>query len=530
MVKTKNEAWVISRVSHQSQQSGVSFDAQESAARKHAELWGLIIVGYSRLVESAKATGGRKKFHEILKDARRKGVKHIIFYQFDRETRNLTDNEANESLVKNGILSIHYSRDNKIFNTETSDSDFFLRDIHAVTNRQFIRNLSAKVSDAMTKKAEMGWFPVNHAPLGYVHHHPKDAYGKVARRGTIIIPDPDPRMVRLVQREFELRAQGYSYESIHEQVHRENLVPKDRLKSYKSGALEKRLKNPFYRGSFYWKKKIYKGNHELIIPPEIIKAVDATFGLRPAYGRNLNDLDAVFSGGWIRCAGCGCQIVFDPKDKRNKTTGDVRRYRYYHCTNGKKAHNRQINVSEDKLWKQFESALDAITITEAFAQKVATELNAVFEETKVQTRVQIEDCQKEIEQLQAKQDALFDMFSSNEIDGEDYRRQNTRIKDLRTDLNKKMENYKNVLNGSQLETARSTIELATIAKSLWKQRSPIERRQLLDMLLSNRSLDGVTVRFNLKKPFEILAKMAVKSSWRSQGDSNPCILREREVS
>ena len=533
MNKTKiksNEAWIISRVSHQSQKTGVSFEAQESAGIKHADLHGLKVVGTQRLVESAKATAGRAKFHALLKQASKSGIKHLIFYQFDRETRNLTDNEANELLVKDGKFTIHYSRDNKVFNTDTSDSDFFLRDIHAVTNRQFIRNLSAKVSDAMTKKAEMGWFPANHVPLGYIHQHTKDASGRTSRRGTIIIPNPDSRMVRLVQREFELRAQNFSLDAICDQVRREGLVPADKLKTYSRSAIERRLKSPFYRGSFLWKKNVYKGKHELIIAPELIMAVDATFGLKPAYGRGLNAFNAVFSGGWMRCGLCGCQIVFDPKTKRNKSTDKITVYNYYHCSNGKKEHDKQINVSEDKLWKQFERAIEAINIPEAFAKKIAAVLNATFEATSAATRKLMSACREEMDLLQTKQDSLFDMYHAGEIDAEEYQRQVKRLKDFRTQSLEKLEHYQQIINGVQLETARSTIELATMAKSLWKRRSPIERRQLLDLLLSNRTLDGVTIRYDLKKPFAVLAEMARKQDWRSQPDSNRCILREREVS
>lgn len=82
----------------------------------------------------------------------------------------------------------------------------------------------------------------------------------------------------------------------------------------------------------------------------------------------------------------------------------------------------------------------------------------------------------------------------------------------------RLEEYQHIINGAQNETARSILELATTAKSLWNQRSPIERRQLLDMLLSNRSLSGSSVEFVLKKPFAVLAEMATNQSWRGLRD------------
>ncbi len=41
---------------------------------------------------------------------------------------------------------------------------------------------------------------------------------------------------------------------------------------------------------------------------------------------------------------------------------------------------------------------------------------------------------------------------------------------------------------------------------------------MLDLLLSNRTLDGVNIRYDLKKPFAVLAEMARKNNWCSQVD------------
>jgi hypothetical protein len=64
-----------------------------------------------------------------------------------------------------------------------------------------------------------------------------------------------------------------------------------------------------------------------------------------------------------------------------------------------------------------------------------------------------------------------------------------------------------------METAKTVLELATSAKSLWISKSPQERRELLDLILSNPILDGLTVRFELKKPFAVLVKMSEKEEW-----------------
>ncbi len=59
-------------------------------------------------------------------------------------------------------------------------------------------------SRAITK-AEQGWFPYRHTPLGYVHQKDKDAYGKPIKGTAKIVRDPNPKNVEQVNREFELR-------------------------------------------------------------------------------------------------------------------------------------------------------------------------------------------------------------------------------------------------------------------------------------------------------------------------------------
>jgi hypothetical protein len=64
-----------------------------------------------------------------------------------------------------------------------------------------------------------------------------------------------------------------------------------------------------------------------------------------------------------------------------------------------------------------------------------------------------------------------------------------------------------------IETAKTVLELATSAKSLWIDRSAYERREFLNKVLSNPILDGLTVRYELKKPFAVLMKMNENKEW-----------------
>lgn len=232
----------IVRVSSKRQEGNSSHEIQEDKIRRYCSDNGLELVEIRKIVESAKRSDFRKKYSDAIHFALSKKVFHILFYMNDREARNLTDSEKNEILVREGKVVIHYVNDNKVFHQNSSSSDFLSRDINAVMNKNFSRVLGEKVNDSMRKKASDGWYPGNHPPLGYIHQKQVDAYGKIQKRGTIIVPDPDPRRRRQVQREFELRAQGLSIELIREKVIAEGLVERLKIPQYSKHGIESRLK------------------------------------------------------------------------------------------------------------------------------------------------------------------------------------------------------------------------------------------------------------------------------------------------
>lgn len=233
------------RVSSARQRDNTSHDTQEQEIAQYCAENGLELVRVVRMVESAQHSKKRTQYREGLQWVLKNKVHHVIFYIFDRETRNLTDNEINENLIREGKISIHYARERRVFSKDSSDSDFFLRDVQAVSNKQYIRQHRTKVLDAMLTKAKDGWFPCSRPPMGYVHQRSKTADGRERRRGSVIVPNPNQSIVRMVQREFELRAEGLSVAQIRDRIVREGLITAGRIHLYHRSAIEARLRNPF---------------------------------------------------------------------------------------------------------------------------------------------------------------------------------------------------------------------------------------------------------------------------------------------
>lgn len=515
------------RVSSRRQQDNTSHETQESEIVAYCQRHDLDLARVVRMVESAKDSSQRVQYREGLAWALKNRVKHVVFYVFDRETRNLTDNESNEKLVRAGKIILHYVKDAKVFHTGSSDSDFFLRDCQAVNNKQFIRLLASKIADAQRQKAEDGWFPASRPPLGYQHHRPGAATGRRSQVPSIIVPDSNSKRVALVRREFELRAQGLACSQIRERVLEEGLVELHAIPSYQRGQIEKRLRNPFYYGEFDWEGVRYRGKHELIIDRRILDAVRASFDVGRWSRREGDGVHGLLAGGFLTCAsqGCGCNIIYDPKVKTSG--GNERTYHYYHCTNGKRVHPTLsgMHASEESLWSQFGQAVAAITLTEARARAAAEMLNQTHRQMKAAKKREMESYRASLTALEGEEDLAYQDLRRGVLDDQMYKRRLAKIRSERARLTALLEEGNDEIDGSYLVTAQSILELATEAKSLWESRPPQERLDFLKTILSNQVLDGVTVRYELKKPFAAVAKLGGEGDWCARRDSNPQAVR-----
>ena len=66
----------------------------------------------------------------------------------------------------------------------------------------------------------------------------------------------------------------------------------------------------------------------------------------------------------------------------------------------------------------------------------------------------------------------------------------------------------------------SLITLASHAYDLFESSTIDEKRQLLGYAFSNLELEGATLRFSLRKPFNLFADLATCQEWLPGTDSN----------
>ena len=74
--------------------------------------------------------------------------------------------------------------------------------------------------------------------------------------------------------------------------------------------------------------------------------------------------------------------------------------------------------------------------------------------------------------------------------------------------------------GEKLLTMQRILELAQNAHSIYLTRKPAEQAELLKNVLSNCSIDTVSLYPTYRKPFDMICKRAKNEEWSGRADSN----------
>jgi site-specific DNA recombinase len=506
----------IVRVSTREQSRGNSPGVQRDGIVAYARDLGLQLVDVVEIHESGKDSAARPLFNAALERARRESSPHIIFWVWDRVGRNFTDLERLEREINAGQLVMHSAFERREFNSESTSSDWLSLEVQGLTAKQYSRDLRRRAIESMAAKAAGGWYPVR-APFGYRNEKARGAEGQVLDRGGTIELEPWGAAITL--RMIELRLSGHSFEAIADMIAVDGCgAPQRRLSGFRGAGRQKRveqiLKNPFYVGEFEWRGQLYQGKHEPVLTRAQWNALQATFNGKHAPDRAGHKEAAL--AGFLVCGECGCRVTYDPKTKKSGRT-----YDYYRCANGRRVHGKLIYTAEAAVLRGFEPMLDAITIEPALADGIAAELNATHSTIQRARRGEARRFGKTLEELQEREDSLFDMLRRGTLDDEGYKRQLARVRAERTVCTEQLAGANEHLDDSYLRTAQRVLELAQNVKTLWKTRSPSEKRKLLEIVVSNPTLTNGTVGFDLKKVFSVLAEMRECDRWHARRDSNP---------
>jgi len=360
--------------------------------------------------------------------------------------------------------------------------------IQVVIARNYIENLKEEVKKGMREKAEQGIYP-SRPPLGYQNNKLERTIGV------------NPHKAPIAQRIFELYASGqYSLTSLRKVVRAEFGI--DLAKSY----LDRLLKNPFYKGQFWWEGRLHSGTHTPLVSVECFERVQAVF--RSHNKPKLSPRDFAYRG-LLTCAYDNCKVTAEIKKEK---------YTYYRCT-GFRGKCDLPYFREDALGDRLGQILKDIHIPDTILARLQESLlNDQGREEEIR-RHQGERLAQRLAQVHRRMDQAY----QDKLDGK-----------IREDFwarkSAEWQAEESAIRASLLELAQARperlldaskiLELANKAYFLYVRQDHAEKAKLLKMVLSNCAIDAVSVYPTYRKPFDLIFQIAKTEEWCARGDSN----------
>lgn len=351
IVPIKVKYCLYARKSSESEERQVlSIDSQIKEMLLLAERENLEVVTMKRESHSAKETGQRPVFNEIIDEIKQGKFNGILTWAPDRISRNAGDLGKIVDLMDSGALV-----DIRTFGQRFSNnpSEKFLLMILGSQAKLENDNRGINVKRGLRTRVEMGLWPAV-APLGYLNQNRMDA------KCQIII---DPQRAPVIKKMFERVAyEQYSGRKIFNWLKHELNFYTRGNKSLTLSGVYKVLNNPFYYGVFEYPVSSgnwYTGKHEPIIDQELFEKTKIQLQRDQIVRENHEfSFTKLFT-----CGYCGSGISAQEKYKLLKD-GTRTKYIYYGCSRGRDRNCKNKYIREEELITELLKILDKVNINE----------------------------------------------------------------------------------------------------------------------------------------------------------------------
>ncbi|HBA36711.1 TPA: hypothetical protein DCZ15_02430 [Candidatus Falkowbacteria bacterium] len=330
------------------ERQALSIDSQVKEMLQIAERENLEIVDIRRESKSAKDSGNRPIFKELIKDITEEKFNSIITWAPDRLSRNAGDLGSLVDLMdEKKLMSI------RTFGQTFSNSpnEKFLLMILCSQAKLENDNRGINVKRGLRARCEMGLWPTC-PPTGYFKEK------RVDHKGQCLV---DPDRGHVIRQMFEKVAyEKWSGRKIYNWL-RFDLKFRTALgkKHLSLGNIYRLLENTFYYGPFEYPRgsgNWYQGKHEPIITKEVFDLVQDQMKNSQLVRRE--NIEFAFTK-VMTCGLCGSGISATEKFKKLKN-GGYNRHIYYGCTKAKDKNCKSGYISEEDLIKQLQKQVEKL--------------------------------------------------------------------------------------------------------------------------------------------------------------------------
>ncbi len=344
------------------EQQALSIDSQVNEMKSLAEKEGLLIGGIKKESHSAKNSGERPVFNELIEEVRNGVYNGIIAWHPDRISRNAGDLGRIVDLMDQK----HLAEIRTFSQTFTNNpNEKFLLMILGSQAKLENDNRSINIKRGLRARVEMGLWPVV-APTGYLNEKRTD-------RPCHVIPDPE--RADIIKQMFEkVGYEEWSGRKVYSWL-KDTLNFKTKNGKYLSlGNIYITLRNSFYYGVFEYPRgggNWYTGIHTPIITKELFDKVQLQI--------KANDIDKSICREFIftkliKCGSCGSGITATEKFKQLKE-GGYNRHVYYTCTKSRNRNCPCKPINETELTDQVLKLIEQVSLDKlGMKEKITAEV------------------------------------------------------------------------------------------------------------------------------------------------------------
>jgi DNA invertase Pin-like site-specific DNA recombinase len=342
---------LYARKSSESEEKQVlSIDSQIKEMLQLAERDGLEIVAMKRESHSAKETGQRPIFNELIDELRQEKFNGILTWAPDRISRNAGDLGKVVDLMDAGKLHEIRTFGQQFRN---NPNEKFLLMILGSQAKLENDNRGINVKRGQRTRVEMGLWPAM-APLGYLNQRLMDKKGELA---------VDPERAPIVTKIFEKVAyEKWSGRKVYNWLKFDLNFYTRGNKSLTLAGVYRILESPLYYGVFEFPRNSgnwYQGKHVPLITKELFELAQAQLNRDNIQRENK---EFAFTK-LFTCGYCNSGISAEEKWKQLKN-GTHAKYIYYSCSRAKDRNCKNKYIREEDLLIELLKILDQVSLNE----------------------------------------------------------------------------------------------------------------------------------------------------------------------
>lgn len=341
----------------------LSIDSQVKEMLDLAKRDGITVSEIYRESHSAKDSGQRPVFAQLIADIRSTKFGGILTWAPDRLSRNAGDLGSLVDLMDQQKLHEIKTHGQ---NFRNSPNEKFLLMILCSQAKLENDNRGLNVKRGLRAKCEMGYRP-GLTPLGYIN----DKFAKKGQKAVTIDSERAPFVKEMFER---VAYQGYSGHKLLYWLNHETNFTTRSGKKISLSTIYLMLRDTYYYGKFEYPRGSgmhYDVNHESIITKELFDLVQENITVISKTRPGTKEFDFTKM---MQCGSCNSSITAEEKFKKIND-GTINRYVYYHCSKGKRVHCEEPYIREENLLEQLLKLMDTMNIDEMCVhEKLAKEI------------------------------------------------------------------------------------------------------------------------------------------------------------